>query len=151
MFLHLFLFSFSSSSHFSRLSGHFSRMLSGPAHRSPFPPGLRDGAERRAQQSKRRRYAFLPPLWWRCLGGPGDHHPLLQLCYSLCNHRRHHVRLLHHHPISAAVCPHGTFPHCLHGRDEGWEDAWTTCQVRSDNKLDIFELIFSIAQEMCIF
>lgn len=107
----------------SSLAGHVSRVLPRPAHRSPFPPGLCNRAGQRAQQGKRRRHALLPTLWRRCLRGPGGHHPLLQLGHSLRDHRRHHVSLLHHHPVSAAIRPHGALTHSLNRGDEGWEDA----------------------------
>lgn len=116
-------------------------MLPRPAHRSPFPPGLCNRTGQRAQQGKRRRHALLPTLWRRCLRGPGGHHPLLQLGHGLRDHRRHHVGLLHHHPVSAAIHPHGALTHSLNGGDEGREDARKTCQVRLQ---DVSELLASL-------
>lgn len=125
---YLLLHSFPSSS--CLLAGHVPWVLPRPAHCSPFPPWLCDGAEWRAQQSERRRHAFLSALRRRRLRGPGGHHPLLQLSHSLGHHRGHHVSFLHHHSISATVRPHRALPHRLNGCNEGREDARTTDQVR---------------------
>lgn len=113
---------------YAPLSGHISWVLPGPAHSSPFPPGVCDGAGRWAQQSKWRRHALLSPLWRRCLRGAGGHYPVVR--HGLRNYGRHHVCFLHHHTVSATICPHGTLSHSLHRWDEGWEDARKTCQVR---------------------
>lgn len=114
---------------FHPCSGYVSRVLSRSAHRSPLPPRLRDGAGQWTQQGEWGWYAVLSPLWGRCLRGPGGHHPLLQLGHGLRNHRRHHVGLLHHHPVSAAVCPLCALSRRLHGGDERRENARKTRQV----------------------
>lgn len=115
------------------LAGHISWVLPGPAHSSPFPPGLRDSFGQRPQQTKRGRHAFLPPLWRRCLWGPGSHHPVLPLSIFILSHRRHDVGLFHDHPFSS-VDPDSALAHSLNRGDEGRQDARKTGQVKLDGR-----------------
>lgn len=115
---------------FSLLAGHFSWVLPRPAHSSPFPPGLRDSFGQRSQQTKWRRHAFLSPLWRRCLRGPGGHHSVLPL--SILNHSCHNVGLFHNYPFSS-INPYSSLPYSVNRGDEGWKDAWKTCQVKLAN------------------
>lgn len=128
----------------SLLAGHFSGVLPRPAHSSPLPPGLRDRAGQRSQQTQRGWHALLSPLWGRCLRGPGGHHPLLPLGALVLGHRGHDVGLLHNHPV-APVHPDGALAHSLHGGDEGRQDARKTRQVDLGDQLPstISECIFN--------
>lgn len=103
-------------------AGHLPGVLPRPAHRSPLPPRLRHRAGQRSQQTQRRRHAVLPPLWGRCLRGPGGHHSILPLGILILNHCGDDVSLLHNHPFPP-VHPHSSLPHSLNRGDEGWEDA----------------------------
>lgn len=112
----------------SDLPGHLPRVLSGPAHRPPLPPGLCDSAGGWEGQGHGHGHALLPPLWRGCLGGPGGHHPPL----SIRSHCGHHLRLLHHHTVPPTLHSLGPLPGGLHGGAEEWEEARRPYQVKME-------------------